>query len=64
MTFGVGGVDGDGLGGEEHVGEKEGRGGVNGEVEGVEGLGIEEVGVGVVVQKEVDDVEVSVPVGR
>jgi hypothetical protein len=63
MTFRVGGIDGNGLRGEEHVGEEEGRGGVDGEVEAVEGLGIEEVGVGVIVEEEVDDVEVSVPVG-
>lgn len=31
-------------------------------MEAVEGLGIEEVGVGIVVEEEVDDVEVAVPV--
>lgn len=62
MTFRVGGIDGDGLRGEKHVSEEEGRGGVDGEVEAVEGLGIEQVGIGVVVEQEVDDVKMAIPV--
>lgn len=43
MSLEIGRVDGDGLEGEEHVGEEEGGGGMDREVKGVEGLRVEEV---------------------
>lgn len=46
MTFSVGRIDGDRLGGEEKVREKNSRGRVNGEMERIEGLGIEEGRIG------------------